>query len=45
LIAGGKERVDLAVGEVGDEVALEAFRRDGEDALDRRGVLGWRKAA
>jgi hypothetical protein len=39
LVAGGQQGVDLVLGEVGDEVALEAFGRDGEHALDRRGVL------
>ena len=36
----GQERVDLFVGEVGDDRAVEAFGRDGEHAADERGVLG-----
>ena len=40
LVAGGQERVDLAVGEVGQQVALGAFGWDREDASDRVGVFG-----
>ena len=39
-VAGSEQRVDLGVGEVGDEVALETLAGDGQHPLDRRGVLG-----
>lgn len=39
-IARGEERVDLGVGQVRDEGALEALGRDGQHPGDRRGVLG-----
>jgi len=38
--AGVEQRVDLGLGEVGDEVALGSLGRDGEHALDGAGVLG-----
>jgi hypothetical protein len=39
-VAGVEQRFDLGVGEVGEEVALDAFGRDGEHTLDGTGVLG-----
>src|SRR6478609_4252949 len=39
-VAGAEERVDLVVGQVGDEFAVEQLDRDGQDTLDRAGVLG-----
>ena len=39
-VAGSEQRVDLGLGEVGDEVALGPLVRDREYPLDRRGVLG-----
>jgi hypothetical protein len=38
--AGGQQRVDLGLGEVGDEVALDAFGRDGEHTRDAAAVFG-----
>ena len=40
LVAGGEQRVDLGIGEVGQEVALGAFGWDREHPGDRVGVLG-----
>jgi hypothetical protein len=40
LVAGFKQRIDLGVGEVGEQVALGSFRWDREHPLDRGGVLG-----
>ena len=40
LVAGGEQRVDLGVGEVGQQVLGGPFVRDREHALDRVGVLG-----
>ena len=40
LVAGGEQRVDLVVGEVGDQVAFGPLGRDGQHALDRGGVFG-----
>jgi hypothetical protein len=39
-VAGGEEGVDLLLGEIGDEVALMTFGRDGQDALDGGGMFG-----
>ena len=39
-IRSSQQRIDLTWLEEGDESPLEASRRNGEDALDRRGVLG-----
>ena len=39
-VAGVQQRVDLGVGEVGDEVAFGSFGWDGEHALDGAGVFG-----
>jgi len=36
----GEQRVDFAVGQVGDDDAVEAFRRDGQHALDGLAVFG-----
>jgi hypothetical protein len=36
----GEQGVDLFAAEEGDDGPLEAFGRDGEHALDQRGVLG-----
>ncbi|HLG07266.1 MAG TPA: hypothetical protein VI409_01195 [Gaiellaceae bacterium] len=40
LVGGGEQRVDLGLGEVGDQRAVEAFGRHREHALDDGGVLG-----
>jgi hypothetical protein len=40
LVASVQQRVDLGLGEVGDEVALGSLGRDGEHALDSGGVFG-----
>ena len=40
LVAGAQQRVDLGLGEVGEEVAFGSFGRDGEHALDGAGVFG-----
>jgi hypothetical protein len=40
LVAAAEQRVDLVVGQVGDEVALGAFGGDGQHALDGSGVFG-----
>jgi hypothetical protein len=39
-VAGGEQRVDLRLGEIGEQVALGLLRRDREHPLDRGGVLG-----
>ncbi len=40
LVAGAEQRVDLGIGEVGDQVAFGALGRDGEHPGDGAGVLG-----
>jgi hypothetical protein len=40
LVARGEQRVDLGLGEVGEQILLGPLGRDREHALDRRGVLG-----
>jgi hypothetical protein len=40
LVARLEESVEFGFGEVGEEVALGPFGRDGEHPLDRRGVFG-----
>jgi hypothetical protein len=40
LIAGGQQRVDLGLGQVGQQVLGGPFVRDREDPLDVVGVLG-----
>src|SRR2546425_5305876 len=39
-VGSGQEGLDLGPVEEGDQGALEALERDGEDALDERGVFG-----
>jgi len=39
-VRGDEDRLDLVVGEEGDDRALEALRWDGQDPPDQRGVLG-----
>jgi len=39
-VAGGQQRVDLVLGEVGDHGPVEPFGRDREDPGDAVGVLG-----
>ena len=40
LVAGGEQRVDLGVGEVGEQVTLGSFGRDREHPLDGGRVFG-----
>jgi hypothetical protein len=37
--SGAAQRVDVGVGQVGDQLLVDAFGWDGQDALDDGGVL------
>ena len=40
LVGGGEQRLELRLGEEGDQRVVVAFGRDRQDALDAGGVLG-----
>jgi hypothetical protein len=40
LVGGGEQRLELELGEQRDQFVIVALGRDGQDALDRGGVLG-----
>src|SRR5215472_18071146 len=42
-IGGGKQRTDFRLGQEGHEPSVEALGRDGENALDKAGMIGMAK--